>query len=150
MKRYAERRIGILLVGMVVVGLPAARAQEPIEDLRVPMEYYEDGTLKSELFASRAAVRADGVIAAWGIVFRRFTALSVLDSVIRAEDALFNQEQQIATSRRAMSMQSGDLHIAGEGFTWNGTEGVLRIHQKARVTFPSAMINVEGVLNRAQ
>ncbi len=145
-KRWCAGVSGLLLLAW----FPCALAQEPIEDLRVPMEYYEDGTLKSELFAGRAEMRSPGTIAVWGIVFRLFTALGIEEVVLRAEEALINREAQVAVSRRPMSMQRGNLKITGDSFTWNGKEGILLIQRNARVTFPSGLIQAEGVLNRVQ
>lgn len=132
--------------------LPASLlpAQEPIEDLRVPMEYYPDGTLKSELLAERAEVLPDETIAASGIVFRVFSTNNVVDMTLKAVDALCRREQQSATSEKAVSMQRGDLTITGEGFVWNGTAGTLLIRRQARITFPTEMIKAEGVRKRAQ
>jgi lipopolysaccharide export system protein LptC len=125
-------------------------AQDPIEDLRVPMEYYADGTLKSELLAARAEVLADETIAASGLVFRVFTTNALVDITIKATDALCSRQQQTATSEKAVEMQRGELRMTGEGFEWNGTNGTLRIRRQARITFPSEMIKAEGVLDHVR
>lgn len=127
-----------------------AAAQEPIEDLRVPVEFYPDGTLKTELFATRASVLPDAMIAASGIVFRVFTTNALVDVTIKADDAVCSRERQAASSDKAVSLQRGGLLITGEGFDWDGTKSTLRIRRRARVSFPSEMIKAERILDRAQ
>jgi len=149
MKRYVKRIVGTGVLGSLAMVM-AALAQDPIEDLRVPMEYYPDGTLKAELFAARAEVQADSAIAASGVVFRVFTTNAIVEATIKAEEAVFHRERQTATSETAVSMQRGGVVITGEGCVWNGSEGTLRILRRARVTFPVELIKAEGVPDRAQ
>lgn len=149
MKRYVNRICWFYGVGCVAVTL-LLPAQEPIENLRVPVEYYPDGTLKTELFAERADVLADSTIAASGVTLQMFSTNAVVEATVKVVDVIFQRDQQIATSEKEVEMQHGVLRITGEGCIWNGTNGVLRILRRARVSFPSEMIKAEGVLNRAQ
>ncbi len=149
MKRYVNGIAWVCACAGMATSL-VVMAQDPIEDLRVPMEYYADGTLKSELLASRAEVLADETIAASGLVFRVFTTNALVDITIKATDALCNRQQQTATSEKAVEMQRGELRMTGEGFVWNGTNGTLRIRRQARITFPSEMIKAEGILGHAK
>jgi len=146
MKRCVKL-IGKLCVCGIVAAAPAAQAQDPIEDLRLPVEYYPDGTLKSELLADLAAVQSNGTIAAHGVVFRLFTSNAVESAVIMADDAVLDRERQTVMSEKAVSMRRDGLRIGGVGFDWSGAESILRIHRHARVTFPSEMIKKEGVVN---
>lgn len=136
--------------GVYAAVLVAVLAQEPIEGLRVPLEYYPDGTLRTELSARRATVGTDATIAASGIVFRVFSTNGTEDVAIMAEDAECSRERQSGWSSNAVSMRQGGMLVTGKGFEWDGTNGTLRILQQARVSFPSGMIKTEGVLKNDQ
>lgn len=145
MKRYVKQ---VCWIGAAVyaAAILAVLAQQPIEDLRVPLEYYPDGTLKTELFAKRAMVQPDASIAASGVVFRVFATNGTVDITITAEDAECSRERQSGRSEKAVSMRQGDMLLTGEGFRWNGADGTLRIQRQARISFPSEMIKMERVL----
>ncbi len=145
MKRYVKQACWIG-VGGYAAALLAVLAQEPIEGLRVPLEYYPDGTLRTELSARRATVSPDATIAASGIVFRVFSTNGTVDVTITAEDAECSRERQAGWSETAVSMRQGDMLLTGEGFRWNGASGTLRVLRQARVSFPSEMIKMEGIL----
>lgn len=144
MKRYVKQACW---VGAVVYAatLLVVLAQEPIEELRLPLEYLPDGTLRTELFARRATVQPDMSIAASGIVFRVFATNGTVETTITAEEAEFNRERLTGQSDKAVSMQQGDLLVTGEGFRWNGASGTLLILRRARIAFPSEMIRKERI-----
>ncbi len=146
MKRYVKQACWIG-AGVYAAAIVALLAQEPIEDLRLPVEYYPDGTLKAELFARRATVHPNATIAASGMVFRVFSTNGAVDVTITADEAEFNREQQSGRSEKAVSIQQGDMLVTGEGFRWRGEDGTLRILRQARVSFPSEMIKMERVIN---
>jgi LPS export ABC transporter protein LptC len=145
MKRYVKH-ICSIGAGIYVATVMAVLAQEPIEDLRLPLGWYPDGTLKTELFAKQATVRPDATIAVRGMVFRVFSTNGTVETTITAEDAQFNREKQVGRSEKAVSMQQGGLQVTGEGFRWNGVDGTLQILRQARVSLPAEMIKTERIL----
>ena len=149
MKRYVKQ-ICWIGAGVYAAAIVAVLAQEPIEDLRLPLEYYPDGTLKTELFASRAIVQPDASITASGIVFRVFATNGAVDVTITAKDAECSRERQAGWSEKAVSMRQGDMLVTGEGFMWNGEDGTLRIRRQARISFPSEMIKMERVFKNGE
>ncbi len=144
MKRYVKHACWIGAV-VYAVALVAVLAQEPIEELRLPLEYLPDGTLRTELFARRATVQPDMSIVASGIVFRVFATNGTVETTITAEDAEFSRERLTGKSEKAVSMQQGDLLVTGEGFRWNGANGTLLIRRRARIAFPSEIIRKERI-----
>jgi len=149
MKRYVKRWM-FIMAGVAIVGVLQGRAQEPIEDLRVPVEYYPDGTLKSELFAAYAFVQPDQTITGSGVVFRVFSTNGVQDMVITAGDAICRPDRESVLSRTAVSVQRGDVLLTGTGCEWNGTNMTLRILQNVRVSLPSALIKPERIIKREE
>lgn len=145
MKRYVKLALWIG-VGFYAAAILAVLAQEPIEGLRLPLEFDPDGTLKTELFARQATIQPDMTIAASGIVFRVFATNGAVETTITAEDAEFSRERQAGWSEKTVSMRQGDLLVTGDGFRWNGANGTLRILRQARVSFPAEMIKMERVL----
>jgi lipopolysaccharide export system protein LptC len=134
------------MVCLVAVGV----AQEPMEDLRIPLEHYPTGELKTELFADRAEVPPDGSIVAFGLILKSFTVDGELVMEIQAEDCVCDRVAQVASSSNHVSLTRGDINVSGDGFTWSGADEKLKILNNARVVFPTAMMQKEGVFDRVR
>ncbi len=148
---FPEIRRGVLCA-MAVIGCVVAVgvAQEPMEDLRIPLEHYPTGEVKTELFAARAEVPPDGSIVAYGLVLKSFTEAGELEMEIRADDCVCDRAEQVASSSNHVSLTRGDINVSGDGFTWHGDEEQLKILKNARVVFPAAIVKQEGVLNHVR
>ena len=120
-------------------------AQEPMEDLRIPLEHYPSGELKTELFASRAEIPPDGSIVAFGLVLKSFAETGELEMEIKADDCICDRVGQVASSSNHVSLTRGEIQVSGDGFSWQGGEEKLKILSNARVEFPTAMMQREGV-----
>jgi len=121
-------------------------ADEPIENLRVNLEYYSTGELKTELFAKRANVPPDGSIVASDLVLTGFTIDGKVELKIVADDCIFDQNKGVASSTNAVALTRGDIKVSGKGFSWKNSDKKLEIIKKAKVVFPTAIIKDKGVL----
>jgi len=122
-------------------------AEEPIENLRVRLECYPTGEVKTELFAKRANVPPDGSIVAYGLVLKGFTIDGKVEMEIVAEDCIFDQSKGVANSSNVVSLTRGDVKVSGKGFTWKSEDKKLKILKKAKVVFPAGIITGKGVLD---
>lgn len=151
MMLFPELRRSILYLAAGMATLVAVSvAQEPMEDLRIPLEHYPTGELKTELFAERAKVPPDGSIMAFGLILRSFMPTGEVEMEIQAEDCVCDRVAQVASSSNHVSLVRGGIRIDGDGFTWSGGEEKLKILKNARVVFPTAMVQKEGVLDRVR
>ncbi len=142
---------GILLgitgaVGIVVASI----ALEPMVNLRIPLEHFPSGVLKTELFAARADMPPDGKIRAYDLVVKRFSEAGVLELEIQAESCVFDRVGQVASSTNAVMLKQGDICVSGVGFSWNGTDETLQISKQSRVVFPTAVVKEKRVLKRVR
>lgn len=135
--------VSIAVMGMITVVI----AEEPIKNLRVKLEYYPTGELKTELSAKEAKVSPDGKIIAQGIVLKGFTIDGKVEMEIQAEDCVCDQDKGVASSSNKVSLIHGDITVDGKGFEWNGADKKLKIMKNAKVVFPAAIIRDKGVLD---
>ena len=126
-----------ILMSAVVLSLGAT--MQPLQRLRVPVDFYPDGTLKHELLAEEARVLEDGTIEAKGVEFRLFTEAGQEEVLIRAVDATVDRAGSRGHSDRSVSLTRDQLFLTGEGFEWNGAGETIRILRNVRLTFPSQM-----------
>ena len=130
----------VVIMGLIVAALLSIGAtMQPLQGLRVPVDYYPDGTLKHELLAQEARALEDGTLEAKGVEFRLFTEEGVQEVLIRAEDAIVNRAQLQGHSDRAVSLERDRLLLTGDGFEWNGAGETIRILRNVRLSFPSQM-----------
>jgi hypothetical protein len=133
-------------ISIVAVGL----AVEPMVNLRIPLAYYPSGVLKGELFAARAHMPPDGRIRAYGLVVKGYSEKGDPEIVLKAEDCVLDRVGQVATSTNHVSLKRGDVHVSGDGFSWNGTDERLKILKHSRVVFPTAIMKEKRVRKRVQ
>jgi lipopolysaccharide assembly outer membrane protein LptD (OstA) len=138
----------LFLAGLVT--LSVCLAEEPIENLRVNLEYYPTGELKQELFAKRAEVPPDGNIIAKGLVLKEYATNGTVKIQINTEDCTFNQSKQTATSTNKVVLTRGGMKVSGKGFDWKGDKKELKILKNARVELPAAIIKEEGALKHVK
>ena len=136
----------VLLLSGIAATVMVCVAGEQIENLRVRLECYASGNVKTELFAKLADVAEDGSIMAHGMVLKRFRPDGGMDVRVDAQKCHINQDNQTASSTNYVVLHRGDIKVSGEGFEWKGGENRLKITKKARVEFPTAIIKEEGVL----
>jgi hypothetical protein len=135
-----RRELMITAVSAVMI---VVFAQEPMQDLRIPLEHYDSGSLKTELFASRAEVPTNGNIVASGIVLKTFSEAGDLEMQIDADDCVYDQSAQVASSSNHVSLKRGEITVSGDGFKWVGAEETLTVLRNARLAFPSAIVGKE-------
>jgi hypothetical protein len=140
------RKWQIWSLGIVVVSVMVCIAGEKIENLKVRLECYPSGEVKTELFAKLADVAEDGSITAYGVTLKRYRLDGVLDVRVDAKDCHINQDNQTASSTNHVVLHRGPLVVSGDGFNWDGDKNRLKITKNARVEFPTAIIKEEGVL----
>jgi len=149
MKLLNRKFAGYLLLS--AVGAAAVcLAGDIIENLRVRLEIYPDGKVKTELFAERAEVDIDGSISAGGVVMKRFAQDGTLDVRIDSEKCFIDQESQRASSTNRVVLHRGGIVIKGDGFDWNGGDSKITITKNARVELPMEIIKDEGALKNVK
>lgn len=125
----------IMAVWMRCVTVVAAEDGLPIENLRLPIDHYPDGTIKTQLKAVFARVPPSGAIVASNVVVELFREDASLDAVIRAEKCRYDKEKRIAESESAIRIERNGVIISGQGFEWNGAKERVRILSMAKVLF---------------
>jgi len=150
MMLFPDRILSKALFFLFLAG-GVARAQNPDEamsDLRVALDYYDDGKLKTELFATRALVRPEGGIQATGLVFRCFTQSGETELTIKADNCECDQADQTARSDSKVSMEKAEMKITGTGFVWNGKGERVKLLKNVRVELLRAVVPRERIVDR--
>jgi len=152
MMSYLETgKLGFLLIATaLLVAIMTGVAQEPMENLRIPVEHYPSGKLKTELYAARAEVPPDGTIIAYGLVLKSFSEDGSLEIEITAEDCICDRIQQVASSSNHVSLTHGELTVNGDGFRWEGASEKFTVLRNARVVFPSAIVKEKRILSHVR
>jgi len=130
------RSLSVVLLAAVLAS--AARGQEeelPIEGAVMPLEVYDDGTVKTRVSAARARIPASGDIVAVDAKIEFFHPDGELESRIISERLRYDRQQGVATSDAGVRYERRGVVITGEGFEWRGGEQYVRILNNAKVVF---------------
>jgi len=144
-------RTWIAALGLALAAVGGGVAQDevmPIENLRLPLERYEDGTLKTQVRAGVALVPPEGLIVASNVVVEMFAPDGTLDLRMEAEDCRLDRQQGAADSSSRVRVERGDVTLSGEGFVWSGEKKRVRIKSKARVAFRRDLLKTKERLDK--
>ena len=87
----------------------------PIKDLRLPLERYEDGKIKTQLVAAQARIPPKGDIEARKVRLE-FYKNDTIDALMVADDCRYNRASGTARSDSPIRLQSEGILITGIAF----------------------------------
>jgi hypothetical protein len=122
-------------LGMVLLVAGVVLAQDKLTELRLPLGYYPDGTLKAELRAADAKIQSETRFKGREVKYRSYQPNGALNVSLDASDAIVNRETMTASSKGAIKLAKDGVEITGVGFDWYGEQEVVKIKSKARVAF---------------
>lgn len=130
-------RSAVLPVMLLSAALPAA-AQDgvfdaPVEGARLPLEYYEDGAIKSQIKAGQARLSENGPIVATDVTVEMFGPDGSLDVIVTTDACRYDRKENRAASDAPVHLKKGHIEIFGKGFVWHGEEQRVEIVSDVKV-----------------
>lgn len=105
----------------------------PIKNLRVPIEHYADGRVKTQVFAEGAkAVRQDETELLKAKV-ELYTIDGSVDASFFAEHCMFHSSIKAVMSDSSVRLQKAGMIMTGRGFEWKSLSQEFEINRNARV-----------------
>jgi len=128
-------KIAALVAGAGCVAAAAAGQEivQPVRGLRVPFEFYEDGSIKAQLEAGLAMVGANGDVEATDVRVEFRKQDGAAEGGVRAEDCRYLRGAGRLTSESPVRMERDGLDIAGRGLEWSISNKVVVIKSNVRV-----------------
>ena len=111
----------------------------PVEELKVVLEYYDTGEVKSQLVAGKARVQAQGPIDASDVRVEFYDRKGAVTLRLDAADCLYDRDAKIARSSLPVRLEHPRLEISGTGFEWNVGEQVVKIQKDSKVVFKGGL-----------
>jgi len=144
MKSFAEncrvRWLPALFLPVLFASAVAGQTNEPNEklpmvDVVMPLEVYEDGTVKTRVLAGRARIPAAGDIVAVDAKIEFYAPDGTLESRVVSERFRYDRQKGVATSDGRVRYERKGATISGEGFEWHAGEQYVKILNNAKVVF---------------
>jgi lipopolysaccharide assembly outer membrane protein LptD (OstA) len=145
MKALPERH-WLLLMSMWLLARSATSAfgqAQNIEDLRLPIELYDDGRVKIQVVAALANIAENGDVTASEVRIEFYDTLGKIENLIQAEDCVYRRDKGKASSRTRVRLQRKGLLIDGTGFDWNAQEQSIRILDDVRVVLRGSALKLK-------
>ncbi len=123
---------------LLAIAVGAQEAKLPIRGLRLPLELFEDGSVKMLFSAAQARVpEGRGEVHATGALVESFNADGGLAMVMEADRCWFNRMTGRVDSDGPVRMDRGDMEVTGIGMEWKSDEKKLRLYSNVRVVLKS-------------
>ena len=132
----SNRRLCWGLAIVLALGVPLAwGADAPIKNLRIPLEHYEDGKVRTQITAGTAAMQEGGSVDAQNVRIEIFGRDGVVEGLVEAGDCFVDREKQMVTSTNTVRVTQKGVSITGVGFEWQAADQSFKILTHARVVF---------------
>lgn len=111
-----------------------AQVKTPAENVLVPLEHFEDGRVKSQLWAAKAQFFLDtGFVWASGIRVEQFKADGTPDGTLEAESCVVDRKTQSGwVEGRATAKMNGST-VSGVGIYFSFREQFIKIMSQAEI-----------------
>ena len=143
MKLWIRKDLQIVVAGMafmsVLIMMPLmVEAEEeemamPVKNLRLPMEHYDSGAVKTELKAGFALVPPNGMIVASNVMMRMFFEDGSTNVLMTAESCNYDRKKQSANSEGEIKIIRDNVVITGKGFEWYSERERVKILSDAKI-----------------
>lgn len=128
------------LLGVVALaalfGLPArVPAQDaPIKNLRVPLDFYDNGQVKTQVTAGTANLGNGGsMIEAKDVRIEMFAPDGTVVSRAEAAGCTIDRDKGVATSSTSIRVERQGMTLRGVGFEWHANDQSFKILSQAQV-----------------
>ena len=125
--------VGLVFTSILVSLLVAEEMAMPVKNLRLPMEHYESGAVKTQLKAGFALVPPKGVIVASNVVMHMFFEDGSTNVLMTAESCNYDREKQSAESEGKIKIVRDNIVITGKGFEWYSERERVKITSDAKI-----------------
>ena len=143
-------RVSIAIAGLMVLsilaGLVVGQDGETVglKGLKVPLEYYPDGSLKALLKAELSTVDSSGEkIKGEGVVYETYAEGGATDVVITAEECFYNKKTGSAESESRVKLVRDGVVIVGKGFKLDSKKEIISLKSEVIVEFKRNLVPKE-------
>jgi len=112
---------------------------KPIQNLRIPIEFYGNGKVKTELTAGLAKIPPKGDIEATDVKLEFLDPLGNVEARMVADDCHYDKTNGVAKSESNVMMEKQGTVITGKGFEWNAKEEKMTILSNVKVVLKNNM-----------
>lgn len=150
MNWWAEQRRWVALGLCLLMGMlhPAwgqdSEIAMPVKDMRLPLEHWPSGAVKTQLTAGQALVPPQGMIMASNVVLKMFFEDGASNVTVTAASCLYDREKQTAESEDHIKIEREGAVLTGVGFEWSADRERVKIRTKARITFARDLGRTRG------
>ncbi|MDE0837874.1 MAG: LPS export ABC transporter periplasmic protein LptC [Kiritimatiellae bacterium] len=122
------------LLALVMCCAIAGAQDFEVEDLRVPLEHFPDGTVKTEVTAKRAKVSDTGALIASGLKVEFRNPDGSVHTTLKSKVCVFDRVNKRADSDDDVELIKDGIKITGTGFVWTSDDERIKIKNNVEVT----------------
>ena len=111
-----------------------AHLETPAEDVTVPVETFDDGSVKVMIFAKKAQYFLDkGLVWAEDVTVRRFKPNGTLEATIEAKNCVVDRFSKSGWAEGLATVTHGKTVFKGKGVYFSSPEGYVKVVERTDV-----------------
>lgn len=111
-----------------------ANLQTPADDVTIPVETFDDGSVKVMIFAKKAQYFLDkGLVWAEDVMVRRFKPDGTLEAYIEAKNCVVDRFSKSGWAEGPASVVHGKTTLRGKGVYFSSPEAYVRVLESSEV-----------------
>lgn len=111
-----------------------ARLETPAEDVTVPVETFDDGSVRTVVSAKKVQYFFDkGLVWAHGVVVRKLKQDGTVEARVEAKDCVIDRATKSGWAEGAATVMQGGTVFRGRGVYFNSPESYVRVFESSEV-----------------
>ena len=111
-----------------------SRVKMPAEDVTVPVETFDDGSVKTVVAAKKAQFFvSDGLVWAEGVVIKKFKADGAQETLVEASSCVVDRATKSGWAEGPALVRHGNTLFRGDGVYFSSPEGYVRVFSNADI-----------------
>ena len=107
-----------------------ARIDQPAEDVSVPLETFEDGSVKVMVYAKKAQYfLQEGYVWAQGVVIRKFKDDGTVGAKIVAESCVVDRYSKSGWAEGPATVEHGKSRFSGKGIYFSSPDAYIKVFE---------------------
>ena len=125
--------VGVFFAGAAAAILQAGDEGPKFRDLKLPIERYDDGSVRSQIVAGSAVVPPDGKVTASAVRLEFYGRDGKIEALMTTDSCELDREGGRISSSAEVRLERSGFVLTGSGFEFDARDQLVKVFENVRV-----------------